>query len=304
MKFGACVWPFQWEPPYETAIRRIAGLGFRAVELIAWDRQALDDYYTPQRIQALRRLLADEGLELSEFVSTPPGMASPDASARDGAVEHFKRLVEVGVELGAKLVNTVAPTPFEAQFPRITQKHLMQEWGMDFAPGLDWRRNWADYVEVVRRFCAICEDAGVRYALEPHPYRWMRNAASMMRLIDQVGSPALGMNFDPSHLFPMGEMSEMVIYEVGDRVFHTHFSDNDGTSNVHWRPGKGKINWRGVLQALHAVGYDHVLSIELEDVPGVAHPGQPATEAHDREVLLAKAYLTGLCQELGIAVEG
>ena len=54
MKFGACIWPFQWEPPYETTIRRIAGLGFRAVELIAWDRQALDDYYTPQR-PALRQ---------------------------------------------------------------------------------------------------------------------------------------------------------------------------------------------------------------------------------------------------------
>jgi sugar phosphate isomerase/epimerase len=304
MKFGACVWPFQWEPPYETAIRRIAGLGFRAIELIAWDRQTLDDYYTPQRVQALRRLLADEGLELSEFVSTPPGMASPDPGARAAAIDHFQRLVEVGAALGARLINTVAPTPFDFQFPRITQKHLLQEWGVDVAPNLDWRQNWADYVQVVQRCSAICADAGLRYALEPHPYRWMRNAASMLRLLDQVGSPALGMNFDPSHLFPMGELSEMVIYEVGDRIFHTHLSDNDGTSNVHWRPGKGKINWRGVLQALQAVGYDYVLSIELEDVPGVAHAGQPSTAAFDQEVLLAKAYLTQLCQELGIAVDG
>jgi sugar phosphate isomerase/epimerase len=302
MKFGACVWPFQWEPPYEPAIRRIAGLGFRAVELIAWDRQALDDYYTPQRIQALRQLLADEGLELSEFVSTPRGMASPDPQARAQAIDHFKRMVEVAVELGAGLVNTVAPTPFDLAVPRITDKHLRQEWGLEVDPRLDWRQNWADYVDLTRRCCAICEDAGIRYALEPHPYRLMRNAASMLRLIDQVGSPALGMNFDPSHLFPMGEISEMVVYEVGDRVFHTHLSDNDGTSNVHWRPGKGQIDWRAVLQALHGVGYDHVLSIELEDVPGVAHPGQPSTAAFDRENLLTKEYLTGLCQELGISV--
>jgi sugar phosphate isomerase/epimerase len=302
MKFGACVWPFQWEPPYETAIRRIAGLGFHAVELIAWDRQALDDYYTPQRIQALRRLLVDEGLELSEFVSTPRGMASPDPGARAQAIDHFKRMVEVAVELGARMVNTVAPTPFDLPVPRITDKHLRQDWGMDLAPDLDWRQNWADYVQVVRRCCTICEDAGIRYALEPHPYRWMRNAASMLRLIEQVDSPALGMNFDPSHLFPMGELSEMVVYEVGDRVFHTHLSDNDGASNVHWRPGKGKIDWRAVLQALQAVGYDYVLSIELEDVPGVARAGQTATAAFDREVLLAKAYLSALCQEIGIPV--
>ena len=302
MKFGACVWPFQWAPPYEDAIRRIAGLGFRAIELIAWDRAAFDEYYTPQRIKALRQLLADEGLELSEFVSTPPGMASPDAAAREQAIEHFKRLVDVGVELGARLVNTVAPNPFDRDIPRIMQKHVSQEWCLGYAPGLDWQQNWADYVEVTRRCCAICEDAGVGYALEPHPYRWMRNAASMLRLIEHVGSPALGMNFDPSHLFPMGELSEMVVYEVGERIFHTHLSDNDGTSNAHWRPGKGKIDWRAVLEALQSVGYTGVLSIELEDVPGVAHVGQTATAAFDRETLLAKAYLAQLCEELGILI--
>lgn len=303
MKFGTTVWTYQWDAPYEEALRRIAGLGFKAVELIAWNREALDSYYTPQRVRDLRALVTDLGLELSEFVSTPHGMASPDAAVREQAVDHFKRVVEVAVELGATMVNSVAANPFELQFPRILQKHVAQEWSMDFPSGLDWKQNWADYVEVMRRCCAICEDAGVRYALEPHPYRWMRNAASMQRLLDHVDSPALGMNFDPSHLFPMGELSEMVVYEIGDRIFHTHFSDNDGTSNAHWRPGKGKINWRAVLQALKDVGYDSVLSIELEDVPGVAHRGVASTPALDREVTLARAYLAELCADLGIHVE-
>jgi sugar phosphate isomerase/epimerase len=303
MKFGAPVWPFQWDPPYEDTIRRIAKLGFKAVELIAWQRDVFESYYTPQRVKALRLLIDDLGLELSEFVSTPPGMASPDPAARKKSVEHFKQLVDLGVELGAKLVNTVAPNPFELPFPRIMLKHVYQEWTLEFDPKLDWKQNWADYVGVVRQFCDICQDAGVKYALEPHPYRWMRNAASMMRLIDHVGSPALGMNFDPSHLFPMGEMSQAVVYEVSDRIFHTHFSDNDGTSNAHWRPGKGKIDWKGVLQALQAVGYNGVISIELEDVPGVAHRGQDSTPAFDREMLLSKAYLAELGQELGLKLE-
>lgn len=303
MKFGAPVWPFQWDPPYEDTIRRIAKLGFKAVELIAWRREVFETYYTPQRIKTLRALINDLGLELSEFVSTPPGMASPDPAARKQAVEHFKQLVEVGVELGAKIVNSVAPNPFELQFPRIMLKHIYQEWTLEFKPGLDWKQNWADYVGVVRQFCQICEDAQVKYALEPHPYRWMRNAASMMRLLDHVNSPALGMNFDPSHLFPMGEMSQAVIYEVGERIFHTHFSDNDGTSNAHWRPGKGKIDWKGVLQALQEVGYNGVISIELEDVPGVAHPGQSSTAAFDQEMSLSRIYLAELGQELGLELE-
>lgn len=303
MKFGTTIWTYQWNPPYEEPLKRIAGLGFKAVELIAWNPEVLASYYTPQRIKSLRTLLADLGLTLSEFVSTPENMASPDAADRAKAVEHFKRLVEVGVELGAPLVNSVAANPFNLRFPPIMQKHVAQEWSMDFPPGLNWRQNWQDYVDTMRRCCAICEDAGVRWALEPHPYRWMRNAASMQRLLDHVNSPVLGMNFDPSHLFPMGEIAEMVVYEIGDRVFHTHFSDNDGTSNAHWRPGKGKINWQAVLQALYDVGYDNVLSIELEDVPGVAHAGVESTPALDREVLLARSYLTELCQAVGINVE-
>ena len=54
MRFGASSWPFQWDPPYEDVIRRIARLGFKATELIAWNRDYLKDYYTPAKIKALR----------------------------------------------------------------------------------------------------------------------------------------------------------------------------------------------------------------------------------------------------------
>jgi sugar phosphate isomerase/epimerase len=303
MKFGASVWPFKWDSPYDDGLKRIASMGFKAVELIAWDREALDTYYTPQTIKHLRALLDDLGLELSEFVSTPRAMAGADLKARDQALDHFKRMVDVALNLGTNMVNSVAPYPFDLTFPRMMLKHVYQEWTVDFDPTLDWKQNWEDYVGLVRRCCDVCEDTGVKYALESHPYRWMRNAASMMRLLDQVNSPALGMNFDPSHLFPMGEMPQMVIYEVGDRIFHTHFSDNDGTSNAHWRPGKGKIDWRGVLQALQTVGYNGVISIELEDVPGTGRRDQSSTSALDRETRLAKDYLSAICVELNIVID-
>jgi sugar phosphate isomerase/epimerase len=288
--------------PYDEGLQRIAAMGFQAVELIAWNREALDTYYTPETIKHLRLLLDDLGLELSEFVSTPRGMAHPDAAVRDQAVEHFKRMVDVALELGTNLVNAVAPYPFEISFPRIMQKHLHQEWTVELDPTLNWRQNWDDYVAVTRRFCDVCESTGTRFALEPHPYRWMRNAASMNRLIDHVNSPALGMNMDPSHLFPMGDMPQVVVYEVGERIFHTHFSDNDGTSNAHWRPGKGKIDWKAVLEALQAVGFDGVISIELEDVPGSGSRNQSSTSVLERETVLARDYIAVLCTELGIPI--
>jgi sugar phosphate isomerase/epimerase len=310
--FGASVWPFKWDPPYDDGIRRIARLGFKAVELIAWDREALDSYYTPETIRHLRGLLADEGLALSEFVSTPRGMASQEASERDAAVEHFKRAAEVAAELGAGIMNAVASYPFEIRAPHITVLPHVQLFQVDYPPGLDWGRNWLDYVDVIRRCCAVCEDAGLKFALEPHPHRYMTGAASMLRLIEHVESPALGMNLDPSHLFPLGELSHAVVYQLRDRVFHCHFSDNDGLTNVHWRPGKGKIDWEALMRALHEVGFDGVISIELEDVPGVSrgHAAQHggygelafAGEAFDQENIASVQYIREICERLRIPV--
>ena len=58
-----------------------------------------------------------------------------------------------------------------------------------------------------------------------------------------------------------------------------------------------------MLQALHDVKYDNVISIELEDVPGVATSRQESTPALDREVQMSRDYLAELCQVVGIQVE-
>jgi len=306
MKLGASIWPWKWGPPYEEAISRIARVGFKAVELIAWDRKTLDEYYTPHRIGELKKRIADEGLELSQFVSTPREMAHPEKEERQGAVDHFKRMVEVGAALGSKIINSVSVHPFSLDFPRITALPHVQEFRVNLPSGLDWKRNWEDYVGAMRQCCGFCVQAGVRYALEPHPYRYMSNAASMLRLIEHVGSPALGMNLDPSHLFPVGELPEVVVYMLGDRIFHCHFSDNDGVTNAHWRVGRGKVDWRATIRALKEVGFDGVISIELEDAPGGRDehvPGEKrpaATQEFEEENKASMEYVRRICSEEGI----
>lgn len=312
MKFGASIWPFKWDIPYEDTIPRIARLGFQALELIAWDRATLDEYYTPQRCRELRAVIESTGLELSEFVCTPRGMSHPDATMRADALECFKRILEVADALGTKMVNSVSAYPFAIEFPRITDRPLMQEQIVDIPSGLDWERNFEDYCAILRQCARLCEAGGFRYALEPHPYRYMANAAGMLRVFDRVPSPALGVNVDPSHLFPVGEIPHVVVYQLGARVFHCHFSDNDGTTNAHWRPGKGKIDWRATLVALRDVGFDGVISIELEDVPGVSRrvplpsgvvrSDVSAEDAFDRENIASVTYLRAIAEELGLAL--
>ena len=316
MKFGAASWPFQWDPPYEDAIRRISGLGFKAVELIAWDKTFLEDYYSPKKVKELKEVLSGEGVELSQFVYTPLNLSNPEKAERDEATEVFRKAVDVGAELGSTVINSVSAWPFGMrfgrEFPWFTQKPLVQTFTAPMPSGLDWDQNYGDYVEAVRTCADACEASGVVYSIEPHPYAYVANTSGCLRLLEQVDSPALGINFDPSHTFPVGDFPNVSVYQLGSRIKHIHVSDNDAVTNVHWRPGEGKIDWVAMFQALKDVGYDGVVSIELEDVPGVSRGGadapgvyrnKTATDEFVAENLAGIRYLKGVCEEVGIEVE-
>lgn len=316
MKFGASSWPFQWDPPYETCIRRIAGLGFKAIELIAWNPDYLRDYYTDATIKNLKSVLAGEGIALSQFVSTPHDLSSADPGKREAAVSHWKRTVDVGVELGAPIINMVSAHAFamkdSQEIPRITTKPLVQTFAAKVPRGVDWD-NFDDYVAGLKQCAAHCEKAGVMMSIEPHPARYVANTDGALRLLEHVNSKAVGINFDPSHTFPVGDFPNISVYQLGKKIIHCHVSDNDGVTNVHWRPGMGKIDWTAMFQALKDVGYDGVISIELEDVPGVSRgpnssaPGvyrhPTATDEFVAETVAGMNYLKGICKDLGIPVD-
>jgi sugar phosphate isomerase/epimerase len=317
MKFGASSWPFQWDPPYEDAIRRIAGLGFKAIELIAWNRDYLNDYYTASKIKDLKGALKSEGIALSQFVTTPHDLSSPEKAKRDGAVDHWKRAVEVGAELGSPIINMVSAHAFgmrdSQEIPRITTKPLVQKFHAKAPRGVDWDQNFKDYVDTLRICAKACEDAGVVMSIEPHPARYVANTDGALRLLEHIDSKAVGINFDPSHTFPVGDFPNISVYRLGKRIKHLHVSDNDGVTNVHWRPGMGKIDWVAMFQALKDIGYDGVVSIELEDVPGTSRgpnstaPGvyrnPTATDEFVAETVAAMKYLQGICKDIGIPVD-
>lgn len=314
MKFGASSWPFQWDPPYEECIRRIAALGFKATELIAWTPDRLTDYYTPAKVAELKASLREEGLSISQFVAIPHDLSSADPAKRAAAVEYWRGATAVGAELGAPIISMVSAHAFgmrdTVEIPRIITKPLVQKYATRNVPrNVDWDANYRDYVASLRQCADICEKEGVIMNVEPHPGRYLGNTDGALRLLEHVNSKAMGINFDPSHTFPCGDFPDITVYRLGKHIRHCHASDNDGVTNVHWRPGMGKIDWRAMFQALKDVGYEGVISLELEDVPGVsrgphaAAPNRTASEEFVEETVAGMNYLKGICEDLGIEVE-
>jgi sugar phosphate isomerase/epimerase len=228
-------------------------------------------------------------------------------------VDLFKLGVEKTVALGSPIINTTVHYPFGISFPRLMDRPLMQTFSQELPGDLNWAQNWEDYISALRECAQAAQDGGIRYSLEPHPFRYGANTEGLLRILEAVDSPTLGVNVDPSHLFAVGDLPNITVYRLGDRVLHCHFSDNDGETNAHWRPGMGKIDWRQLLRALADTGFDGVISLEFEDIPGVArgfvddhgayHGNAEATGGFEDEYQIALGYLTGLANEVGLSVD-
>ena len=309
MYFGVPVWPITWSPPYDETIKRIAEQGYKGIELIGWRRDALDNYYTDETIAGLNKLISGLGMHVTNFNHTPEGITSMDPAVREEKKGDFKRAIDIAAALGSKNVTMVAPFPFgykHTDFPELRHIAEFQQWSYSHVNvNYDWDENFQQFVETLKELCAYAKQYDLWILLEAHPYRMVNSAASMLRLIDHVGADNLGFNFDPSHLFPQGDMPEWAVHMLKGRIRHTHFSDNDTLTNVHWRPGQGKINWKAVMQALHDIGYEGTINFELEDIPGAATPTSAMQDDDinnemEEQMAMARKYITEICEELQI----
>ncbi len=109
-------------------------------------------------------------------------------------------------------------------------------------------------------------------------------------LFREIPSPAMGINYDPSHLIRMDIDYLRFLEEFVDRVYHVHGKDTQNLEEAYyefgreqprfrqagspysggmtWRytiPGHGVARWVSVSRMLEANSYSGCVSIELED---------------------------------------
>jgi sugar phosphate isomerase/epimerase len=100
------------------------------------------------------------------------------------------------------------------------------------------------------------------------------------RAFNDINSPNLGLNYDPSHFVLQRMDPESPLKEFQDRLFHVHAKDvkirRDRINEVgvfadplEWHqpriPGYGEMNWAHFLGALMETTYRGPVCIEVED---------------------------------------
>jgi len=233
----------------EPALDELARIGFTGVDL--WQ---VSPYYDGKghvasdapaaERQRVRRLAADRGLELQHLASYPGlAFAAESESERRRDLAWAKETIRLCADL-AMPVMRVAAGRGETLDHLPTVAPLLKE-AADCAAGL-----------------------GVRLCLETHHGLPTCRADWIAAVLDAVGSPNLGVLYDPANLAPDNAYKD-VPRLLADRIFHVHiknvYLDADGRKAV--RPafpplGAADIQW--VLKALADAGYDGNFAVEFE----------------------------------------
>jgi sugar phosphate isomerase/epimerase len=112
------------------------------------------------------------------------------------------------------------------------------------------------------RLVDLVEEAarsGVVIALEN-----VRSNAALDLALVKIESPHLGFCYDSSHDFLHTAHPTAILRRWGDRLVYTHLSDNDGSRDCHWIPGRGTIDWKAIAAAMPK---RRPLPLSLEVVP-------------------------------------
>lgn len=245
----------------ETNLTRIAALGYSGVELAIRDPKQVN-YDELVRITQLHNLnvpaigtgqaYGEEGLSFTD----------PDPAVRRAAIERIKSHI-----------------PGAARFNAVIIIGLIR--GI-LKPGVGQVQAVSWLCEALQECSQAALAEGVRLALEPiNRYETtLINTTSQGRdLIEKVGAPNFGLLLDTFHMNIEEPQIEESIRTCNERIFHFHVADSN-----RWHPGAGHLDFRSILAALSATGYQGWVSGEFLPEPNAETAARKSIE-HLKSIL-------------------
>ncbi len=234
--------------------------------------------------EAYQEELDDRGMIISAL-SCHGNPIHPNPEEAKNADTIYRKTVKLAMLMEIPVVNTFSGLPSGCPGDRMPN-WVTCPWPPHFLEILkyQWDEIGIPYWKDATVFAA---DHGIKIGIEIHPGMLIFNVETMLRMRNEAG-PALGANFDPSHLFWNGVDVIAAIRKLGSAIHHVHGKDcyvdhqniaingcNDHKpyeqiANRSWTfrtigYGHDLKFWKDFVSALRLVGYDYVISIEHED---------------------------------------
>lgn len=246
-RFFGEVYPQQISPPtrltLEDFLARAHDLGVEGVSLQSYFFPTFSSAYLRQ----VKRLLDDYGFDRVYAWGHPDGL---EGGANSEAYEQMVQSFEYAQQIGAKVMRVVGGSrrfrhqPHEPQLERLTR--------------------------MFREAAKVAESWGIRMAVENH---LDFTADEMVRLLDAVDSPYVGINFDAGNSLRLLDDPVEGMAKLAPRVYATHIKDlkvQKGVPAHEWYffasvpIGDGVVENQKLVQILADAGFDGLLAVEID----------------------------------------
>lgn len=198
----------------------------------------------PGALAGVRTMAEDAGVSIL-CVAGRNDFATSDRAARAEHLRNAHWFVDAAAELGAPLVRLLSgehrnDAPDEAVYPRLHQ--------------------------AFNTVGAHAEQCGVTIVIENHGGP-TATGQRVVRLMEGVESPAVGLNFDPANFLNQGTDPLMALRWTRPWVRYSHWKDvcwtDDGPAFCAF--GEGEIQWSPIIDQLLHTGYRGYFGIEYEE---------------------------------------
>ena len=251
-----------WLPSYplDEVIERLARIGYDGIEIGCAAPHAYPAHLSQQRRKELKQRLTDSGLKAVSLLPAPGGgpgnnPASVVKEEREAAVSHYQEVIDLAGDLGAGLVLYVAG------------------WQVFGSSRKDaWRWSLESLVEIA----SYAKDRNITVVVEPTSAdsNLIDTADDALELMRESGQDNVKVMFDTFHALYRNEVSADYVRAMGSSLAHFHASDHDRLP-----PGRGAVDWHGVLQALRDNDYRGHITMEIGFNSRAADPDRFAREA-------------------------
>ncbi len=247
-------------------------------------------------LKEFKRKLEGHGFSISAL-SSHGNPLHPDPNIAKANRDVSRKTILLAEKLGVPVVIDFSGCPGDSEHAKYPN-WVTCPWPPEYLEVLAWQWEkkalpfWVEHAK-------FAEDHGIKVAIEMHPGFVAYSPETLLRLRSAAG-PALGCNYDPSHMFWQGIDPIAAIRVLGDSIFHVHAKDTQiydrnlpltgvldtkkytDERNRAWifrtvGYGHGAEWWCEFISTLRMFGYDYVLSIEHED--SILSPEEGLTKA-------------------------
>jgi sugar phosphate isomerase/epimerase len=219
---------------FATAARHIRLAGYDGIEIAAikgmCEHLELDRWH--DQVGALKQIAADAGLRF---------LSMEVASLDEG---RLARAFEAGAAIGIPIVN--------------------------IGPGgkSDVEEDFARQTDVMIKMAELAAQHGLTLCCKAHVGGAIYNTPTTLRAMAKIGSPAFGIDMDPSHIHRANEDPAPALAAVLARVRHVHIRDCKGRGPSPGDPaaqacGRGDIDLFAYCRTMVEGGYDGPVVLEI-----------------------------------------